>query len=207
MLDGAGHRCGCSGGPCSFRAEVLILFPGSGSASQGRRRERTAANVWCLNSLWSISRMRTWPFQSVSWLQLHILDLWDFKRLVNLQNDKVYIKRLPIVNINMVLGWKPNLDQEYEYVDWKKLLSTTLKKCFECSQDVFGACQNQLVIGLCLISQPLHTLFFLSLLYHLVHINTPRSLPLLPLRLLLVKITFWKRKECESANEEVGAWD
>ncbi len=53
-------------------------------------------------------------------LQLHILDLWDFKSLVNLQNDTVYIKRIPIVNINMVLGWKPDLEQEFEYVDWTK---------------------------------------------------------------------------------------
>ncbi len=37
-----------------------------------------------------------------------------------------------------------------------------------------------------------HALY--SLVYHLVHINTPRPLPLLPLRLLLVKITFWKKE-------------
>lgn len=145
ILDGAGHRCGRSWGPYSFRAEVLTLFPGSGSASEGRHRERTGVNFWYLNSLWSISRMLTWSFQSVSWLQLHILDLWDFKSLVNLQNDKVYIKRLPIVNINMVLGWKPDLEQEYEYVDWKNCIQRHTKKSnwgFECSQDAFGACQN-----------------------------------------------------------------
>lgn len=39
MPDGAVHRCDHSSGPCSFRAEVLILFPGSGSASDGRHRE------------------------------------------------------------------------------------------------------------------------------------------------------------------------
>lgn len=56
----------------------------------------------------------------------------------------------------------------------KTVFCTTLKKCkcvFECSQDVFGACQNQLV-GHYLISQSIFIHFF-PLVHHLLHINTP----------------------------------
>ncbi len=186
MLDGAGHRCGCSGGPCSFRAEVLILFPGSGSASEGRHRERTAANFWCLNSLWSISRMLTWPFQSVSWLQLHILDLWDFKSLVNLQNDTVYIKRLPIVNINMVLGWKPDLEQEFEYVDWTKCIQLHNKKAFWVFSRCFW-CLSEPVSSwvLSYFTVYLHTLF---LWYIIWFISTPPD----PCHFFLCDYCWWR---------------